>query len=450
MNKDPIDYNSPLGISKSEWTKVLGANLALLLSIYAIALIFTLCGSDFFLLKFHNDEISNIESILRSFGVYAIVQIAFETIEATIIIAYVAKWKIKFWVPIVVFSSFISVNLVCWGLVGYVPSWAQFANSILMFVGFAFIFCHSSKKEVLFSFIRLAIALAVSLLLNGCITLFRTQAMIMWNQDIDSSVDFALNFEYDIALVLSLILLTLLINFGKKGENEQCLITRVASGSSPTSLNSLPKNFPKTQTQTKTNDISPEAKKRLLKLKVKITIIQTTALIVIAFLPWVVGRPVEFSLVYASFCLTRMTLGFNRSLHFKSELICITAGAFVFWLLTFLTPSIEVCVIMAVVYGSATALGFRLYWELHDLMLYRKAAKLDRYAMLYTAFKGNISRKHIYGIMRAKGLGKEEIDIIILYMEGVKVDAIAIEKNYSKRAIESRLTDIANYLYRNR
>lgn len=223
MNKDPIDYNSPLGISKSEWTKVLGANLALLLLMYAIALIFTLCGSDFFLLKFHNDEISNIESMLRSFGVYAIVQIAFETIEATIIIAYAAKWKIKFWVPIVVFSSFISVNLVCWGLVGYVPSWAQFANSILMFVGFAFIFCHSSKKEVLFSFIRLAIALAVSLLLNGCITLFRTQAMIMWNQDIDSSVFFALSFEYDIALVLSLILLTLLINFGKKGENEQCL-----------------------------------------------------------------------------------------------------------------------------------------------------------------------------------------------------------------------------------
>lgn len=39
MRADPIDYNSPLGISKREWTRVLGVNLALLLTIYAVAFI---------------------------------------------------------------------------------------------------------------------------------------------------------------------------------------------------------------------------------------------------------------------------------------------------------------------------------------------------------------------------------------------------------------------------
>ena len=140
-------------------------------------------------------------------------------------------------------------------------------------------------------------------------------------------------------------------------------------------------------------------------------------------------------------------MGFNRSLHFKSELACVTIGAATFWLLTFLTPSIEACIIMALVYGSACAIAFRLYWELHDFLLYHKAAKLDRYAMLYTAFKGNVTAKHIYGVMKAKGYSQDEIDIVILYMDHVKVEAIAIEKNYSKRVIESRLTTIANDLY---
>lgn len=212
-------------------------------------------------------------------------------------------------------------------------------------------------------------------------------------------------------------------------------------------MNSLPKNSPK---KTKISNLSPQAKKRLLKLKIKVATIQTTALIVTSLLPWFVGRPVEFSLVFASFCLTRFVLGFSHSLHFKSELVCITAGALLFWLLTFLTPSIEVCVIMAIIYGAVVALGFRLYWELHDLLLYHKAAKLDRYTMFYTVFKGNTTPKHIYGVMKAKDYLKDDIEIVQLYMDRVKVDAIAIEKNYSKRVIESRLTGIANDLYARR
>lgn len=44
-----------LGITRREWTLVLGANLAILLIAYIIALACTLGGSDFFLLNVHSE-----------------------------------------------------------------------------------------------------------------------------------------------------------------------------------------------------------------------------------------------------------------------------------------------------------------------------------------------------------------------------------------------------------
>lgn len=91
MNKEPIDYNNPLGISKKEWTKVLGVNLALLLTVYAIALICTLCGSNFFLLNFYNEDLQRIEDMLRGWGVYPVVQTALSTIEMGIVASCIVK-----------------------------------------------------------------------------------------------------------------------------------------------------------------------------------------------------------------------------------------------------------------------------------------------------------------------------------------------------------------------
>jgi len=89
--RDPIDFDSPLGISKREWIKVLGANLALLLVVYVVALICTLCGSDLFLLNFHSDDLQRIEETLRGWGIYPVVQAALSTIEMGIVASYIAK-----------------------------------------------------------------------------------------------------------------------------------------------------------------------------------------------------------------------------------------------------------------------------------------------------------------------------------------------------------------------
>ena len=451
MKREPIDYNSPLGISKREWTRVLGVNLALLLAVYAVALICTLCGSDLFLLNFESQSLTNIETTLRGWGIFPLVQFLFYAIEATIICSFYLGKPAKWWIPLTFYAETVLADLACWAIFGSFPGVIQFAVATITHIILILVFFRKDRKAMGFAFIRFGIATAVSLALNGAIAFMRLKMAELWSHDLPNTALFALNFEYDIALVLSFLFLWLVLPFNhKKGDEKPCLTDPVAGGSSPMSMKSSPTKSRTNTPKKTTSELSPETKKRVRLAKAKVITIQSVAFLVIAFLPWVVGKPVEFSLVYASFCLTRLCLGFSRSLHFKSELVCVTAGAFTFWLLTFLTPSVEACVIMALVYGGATALAFRLYWELHDLLLYRKAAKFDRYAMLYTAFKGNITPKHIYGVMKMKGYAEEDISMVISYMEREKVEAIANKAHYSKRVVEFRLSDIAEFLYAHR
>ena len=445
-NRHAVDYDEPLGISKWEWIKVLGGNLALVLLVYTIAMICTLNGNDYFMLNFHSEGLQRIEDTLRGCGLFALVQFLFVAVEGMIISSFTLQRLPKWWFSLAFYLPVVLADLICWGLVGYFPGVVQFLVILATHVTILLVMkLKEGKREVLFSFLRLAIAMVVSLALSEMISILRTKIWELFQHSWSNSATFALNFEYDIALVLALLFLSLVLPLGKKKGVEPCLTEPLAGGSSPTMKNLSPKNSPIAKTDEYSP--SPRIKKRLRLLKAKVIAIQTVALIVIALLPWVVGRPVEFSLVYASFCLTRVMLGFSRSLHFKSELMCVTIGAVVFWLLTYLTPSVEACLIMSFAYGAGVAIGFRLYWELHDLILYRRACKLDRYAMLYTAFKGNVSKKHIKGVMLMRGYDKQDIDLVFLYMERMKVDGIAVEMNYSKRTIETRLTNIATCLY---
>lgn len=447
---EPIDYNSPLGVGKREWAKVLGVNLALLILVYAIALICTLCGSNLFLLNFSNPNLDAIETFLREHGAFSFLTIAFTTIEETIICCYVAKRKPNVWLPLVHYATTCLFVFILNQCLGYLPSFFITLYGIL-YVAFAVFLLNGFKgvtrRYLIICLIRLAIALAITFSLNGIIVVMRNKIGELFKFIDNNSVFFALSLEYDLALSLAFGFLTMVIPWDKKGGTKQCQTPlQGVGGSSPSSTNSSPKSSKIAKT-----NLPPKYRKRLRWLKAKVIVIQTVALIVIAALPWFTGRPVEFALVYASFCMTRLMLGFNRSLHFKSELSCVTIGALCFWALTFLTPSVEVLIILSLCYGACLALGFRLWWELHDLMMYHKAAKTDRYAMLYVVFKGNCDPKHINGVMRAKGYtDNDEIKIVQLYMAKEKVEYIAHYMTFAKITIEKKLTEIATNLYLNR
>lgn len=443
MRKDPIDYDSPLGISKKEWTKVLVANLALLLLAYCVALVFTLCGNGAFLLNFHSDDLQRIEETLWSWNVYPLVTIALATIETCIMASYVKRGIVKWYFPVSLFATKAIINVIFTACGVTIPSFLPTViNAVFLLVVFA-IRCRKEKWwKVL---IRVCIAVVLSLGINELIAIFRTTVYKLFVIEWSASSMFALTIEYDLALALALGFLTLLIPW-EKGE-EKCKVNPVAGGCSPTSMRWSRKNSPKKNSL----NLSPKAKKRLRLLKAKVIAIQTVALAVIAALPWFAGRPVEFTLLYLAFCLTRVILGFSHSLHFKSELSCVTIGALTFWGLTYLAPSAEASIILSLVYGCGLALGFRLYWELHDLMLYHKAAKTDRYAMFYAAFKGNTDPRHIRGVMRLRGFGDEnDIKAVQMYMAKEKVDYIAEWLNEPQRSLDRKLTDIAEALYKNR
>lgn len=438
---EPIDYNSPLGVSKREWAKVLGANLALLILVYAIALICTLCGNDFFMIKGNNDNIASLANNLNSWGIYPLLTIAFATIEETIMIWFINLKRPKWWIPLSYFAIRVLNNLIfLWAGASAVPTWSFFLINVLFCL--VFVFMHG--KKCVKPLIRFFIISALSLLMNGAITLFRTKILEINHYYIETAFVY-LSIEYDLAFGLALGLLAFLIPW-EKGDKKQCCQTVDVGGSSQSSTNSSRK-----PSKIAKNNLPPKYRKRLRWLKAKVIAIQTIALIVIAAFPWFTGRPVEFALVYASFCMTRLMLVFNRSLHFKSELSCVTIGALCFWALTFLTPSVEVLIILSLCYGAGLALGFRLWWELHDLMMYKKAAKTDRYAMLYVVFKGDCDPKHINGVMRAKGYtDKDEIKMTQMYMQRDKVEYIAEYLTFAKITIEKKLTDIATDLYSRR
>lgn len=447
MKRVDVDYGNPLGIGRKEWAKVLGANLAILLVAYAAAVITTLCGSDFFVMRFEDAGLQGMESTLRSWGVYPLVQIAFSTIEFAILSCYLSASKPKWWYTLSHYAALVAVSVLFEQLNFYL-SWIPFAITAVFLILSPLALREKPREKWYVYLYRFAIASAISFIMNLSISAFRTRIVDLWQIGLSASLTFALNIEYDIALCLSLGLVSLLRSIHK--ERKPCTTCQVAGGSSPTLTNSSPKNSPKQKKNPNNETLSDSAKKRLRLIRLKVFAIQSVALIVVAAFPVFIGREIEFALAFASFCLTRLMLGFKKSLHFKSELLCVSAGGLLFWAVCLLAPSAEASIAISVAYGSALAIGFRLYWELHDLILFRRAAKYDRYAMLYCAFKGDISPSHITGIMMMHGYPREDIRIVIRYMAHAKVESIAYDLNYAKITIEKRLTKIAEELYNSR
>ena len=431
-----------LGITKREWTLVLGANLAILLAAYAIALACTLSGSDFFLLNVHSEALESLEATLRGWNLNFAIGLAFATIEETIILSFVVFKRPRLWWVLAYVGIFLAIYLPIDLTGNKLPSWITLAIGCSYALVLALIYGLRKPKEAWKPLVRLGAAFILSFVLNNLISMLRTN-LVGIGLIKQGSLFFYLNFEYDLALGLALGFLALLIT-REKGE-KKCKTSLDAGGSSMTSTNNSPKRAKNTN-----NKLPPKLQKRLRRIKAVTFATQFAAIIAISIFPAIIGKGTEYALMYVSFCATRIILGFRKSLHFKSEALCITTGALVFWGLTVLIPSTEAIIITSVAYGCGLALGFRLWWELHDLRLFRKATKRDRYAMLYCAFKGNPSPKHIKGIMRLRGYDDLDIRIITSYMQGLKVEAIAYDEGFARITVEKRLTEISSDLYARR
>lgn len=64
---------------------------AMTLGLYLLAMIMSLCGSDYFLLSYQNAQMDSIESWLRGYGIYGLVNMLFSVIEFVIILGFMLR-----------------------------------------------------------------------------------------------------------------------------------------------------------------------------------------------------------------------------------------------------------------------------------------------------------------------------------------------------------------------
>ena len=423
--------NDELYLTKIQWKKLFLATSILVIALYLAAMICSLCGSEYFILNYQNAQMDKIEAFLRDHGIMPLLNWVFTTIEFTIIIAFVLK-KYPKWYYIVPF----------YGIAMFVAGVIHVPNIFYQLYPFAFYFIvpvidqlienHKSPYKEKFSFkkygiqmLRLLIAMLVVFVLQILIFIIKSGNLSFENIIQPLSAAFIYALEYDIAL--SVVLYTIvLLSDKEKGDSKLWVKFQHAGLSSQTSKtnsqkSTLKKNLTKTQ----------KRKIRLLYLKMYLT--QSAAFLLLMVLPFLLGKVLEFLVMYLAFAIARYILGFNYSLHYKKEVICITVGVIVFGILSLAVPFFYVILIIAIAMGISLAVLLHLSYKYKGLFLFAKIAKPDKFALLYVFFDGDIRRDHVQKICKYKGLDEEHTNIIKDFMDGNKISFIAWKYHYSQR-----------------
>lgn len=408
------------------------ATSILVIALYLAAMICSLCGSEYFILNYQNAQMDKIEAFLRDHGIMPLLNWVFTTIEFTIIIAFVLKKYPKWYyivpfygIAMIVSAIFPSIPILFYQLY-------PFAFYFIVPVIDQLIENHKSLYKEKFNFkkygiqmLRLSIAILTTFFLQFIIYGIKEGNLSLVNHVQSLSKAFIYALEYDIAL--SVILYTIvLLSDKEKGDSKLWAKYHNPGGYSQTSKtnsrkSTLKKNLTKTQ----------KRKIRLLYLKMYLT--QIAAFLLLMVLPFLLGKVLEFLVMYLAFAIARYILGFNYSLHYKKEVICITVGVIVFGILSLAVPFFYVILIIAIAMGISLAVLLHLSYKYKGLFLFAKIAKPDKFALLYVFFDGDIRRDHVQKICKYKGLDEEHTNIIKDFMDGNKISFIAWKYHYSQR-----------------
>lgn len=425
-----------LYLTKKQWTKLFVAMSILTILLYIGAMVASLCGSKYFILNYQNTQMDRIETFLTQYNIYHLVMWFYSTVEYFIILTFVIK-RIPKWYYILAFygiavifyytlhvgSAFFNIYPFIFYLT--IPIIEQIKDNRKDVYRPKFSF-----KKYLICVLRVAIATVLTLILQAMILVIKSGSFNGQNNIMNLSATFIYAIEYDIALLVLLFSITLLSN-REKGDSELC---QVPGGSSQTSKKqSQTSNTKKNLTKTQKNKI------RILYLKTYL--IQLGAFLLVMILPFLLGKVLEFLIMYLSFAVARYILGFNYSLHYKKETICITVGVIVFGILSLAVPFFYVNMILAITLGIALAILLHLSYKYKGFYLFNKVAKPDKFALLYVYFDSDISDIHIKKICNHKGLEPQQTHIICDFMKGNKLSYLAWKYNYSQRMFIYKLDE---------
>ena len=421
-------------LSKSQWRKLFLAMSIMVVALYLIAMVFSLCGSKYFILNYQNEQMDKIEAFLQEHYLMALVNCAFTTIEFFIIISFVLK-KLPKWYYIV---AFYCLYLVPYYIFKHLP--------IIFYKGYPFIYYLgvplielAVSKELTFKnyglcLLKLLISVVVTYILQVIIYVIKSGNFAFGTVVNPLAPAFVYAIEYDIAL--SVILITLVLLFDKeKGDSTVWTTSHNVGGFSQTS-----------RTKSRKSNLTKTQKNKLRLLYLKFYLSQLGAFLLLMVLPFLLGKVFEFLVMYTAFAIARYLLGFKYSLHYKKEALCITVGAVVFGIFSLAVPFFYVVVIMAILLGVALAVLLHLSYKYKGFYLFNFVAKPDKFAELYVLLDGDLTPHHVKIICNHRGLDKEETEIMLLFAEGNKKSYIAKKLNYSEKTIERKINEAIDKL----
>lgn len=412
----------------------------IVLTLYIIAMVFSLCGSKYFILNYQNAQMDNIESFFKEYRIYPSLMWLFSTFEFAIITSFIIKEKPKWLYIIIYFFVPVIIAFIFPSLPSYVYNFFTILMEIICPLINQALKGKVKLKRFFLDIIKLLIAQAVSLILQLMIYVIKTGSFSFENHIMNLSATFIYALEYDIALAVILFMISLCI-YGEKGGSKTWETYQAHSGSSQItkkdsrkSYSELKKNLTKTQ------------RNKLTLFWIRFYLIQILGFLLLMVLPFLLGKVFEFLVLYLSFAIVRYILGFKYSLHFKKESLCITVGVIVFGILALAVPFFYVVLILAIVLGIALAILLHMSYKYKSYWLFVQMAKQDKFATLYVIFDGNLEKENVKHKCLLKNIDAEWIPILIAYTEGNKISYIAKKHNYSVKTIERILNELIDKL----
>ena len=433
-------------LDKPQWRKLFLATSILVLILYAVAMILSLCGSKYFVLDYQNEQMNRIQDFLEKYNLSNVVNSLFLTFEFAIVLAFTLN-RLPKWYYLL---AFFALPLIPHYIFGRMPdiyyNLMPFAFYLIIPVIQQLIDNKKSLYKEHFSFktyfkclLRLAIATALTLLLQAMILVIKSGSFNGQNNIQSLSSAFIYAIEYDIALAVILFTIRLFI-YREKGDSKIWVTIHNHGGSSRTSKKQSLKSNARNLTKTQRNKI------RLLLLKVYL--IQIGAFLLVMVLPFLLGKVFEFLVMYTAFCVARYILGFDYSLHYKKEVTCVTVGVVVFGILSLAVPFFYVVLIMAILMGVGLAIILHLSYKYKGFYLFAKVAKPDKFALLYAFFDGDLNDTHVKRMCRHKGLDDQKTRMVSDFVRGEKISYLAFKYNYSQRMFVYKLDEAIDELTR--
>ena len=365
-------------LTKQQWKKIFIATSILVLLLYIVAMICSLCGSKYFILNYQNEQMDNIESFLTNYKIMPLLNWWFTTLEFSVVISFVLK-KLPKWYYVITFYAIAMI------VSATIPTTPLFFYQIYPFVFYLVIpiiemLIDNNKsgikplvswKKYVTCLLRLVVAMFVVFVLQVLIFIIKSGSLQFNSIVMNLSATFIYSLEYDIAL--SVILFTIvLLNDKEKGDSKSWATFQHVGSSSQTSKKQSQKSlFKKKLTKTQSKKL------KLLYLKFYLT--QLGAFLLLMVLPFLLGKVFEFLVMYLAFAISRYILGFNYSLHYKKETTCITVGVIVFGIISLAIPFFYVILIIAICMGVALAILLHLSYKYKSMWLFTQVSKQDKF-----------------------------------------------------------------------